>query len=92
MDSWVELVLEKVLIDAQLNSLVFVWKITLCYALLINVMTFLVFTLCRLNIFLSSNWVNHVFSILFRAVEVGDLPDTFTNRAGMLQIVTVVKP
>ena len=39
---------------------------------------------------LSSNWVNHVFSILFRTMEVGDLPDTFTYHAGMLHTVVVV--
>jgi hypothetical protein len=85
----VEHVLEKVVIDGELNSIVFVWRATLCYTFLINVMTFLVFTFTVLNILLSCNWVNLVFSVLFRTMEVGDLPDTFTYHAGMLHIVCV---
>jgi hypothetical protein len=61
LDSRFEHVLEKVLIDGQLNSLVFVCRVTLCYTFLINVMTSLVFSFSSRNIFLSSNWVNPFF-------------------------------
>jgi hypothetical protein len=69
----------------------FVWRVALFYTFLINVTTFLVFTFTVLNILLSCNWVNLVFSVLFRTMEVGYLPDTFTYHAGMLHIVIMVK-
>ena len=81
---------KKVLIDDQLNSVVFVWRVTLCYTFFINVTSSLVFTFTVLNILLSCNWVNLVFSVLFRTMEVGDLPDTFAYHAGMLHIVIMV--
>jgi len=78
---------KKELIDGELNSIVFIWRVALCYTFLINVTTSLVFTFTVRNILLSCNWVNLIFSVLFRTMEVGDLPDTFTYHAGMLHIV-----
>jgi hypothetical protein len=82
---------KRVLIDGELNSVVFVWRVTLCSTLLINVTTSLVFSFTVLNVLLSCNWVNLIFSVLFRTMEVGDLPDTFTYHAGMLHVVIEVK-
>ena len=78
---------KKVLIDGELNSIVFVWRVTSCYTFLVNVTTSLLFPFTVLNILLSCNWGNLVFSVLFGTMEVGDLPDTFTYHAGMLHIV-----
>ena len=69
----------------------FLWRVRLCYAFLINVTTSLVFAFTVLSVLLSCNWVNLVFSVLFGTMEVGDLPDTFTYHAGMLHIVIEVK-